>query len=141
VRKHYIDAISTPLYPFGYGLSYTSFAYSDLKVKSRSLKKDDTLSVNVKVTNSGDCDGREITQLYVRDLVGSVTRPVKELKAFEKVFLKAGETKELTLTVPVQNLAFTDINYKQTVEAGDFKVFVGTSSEDCLEEDFAVIDS
>ncbi len=101
-RSNYLDVSNDPVYPFGYGLSYTSFSYSDVKLSSISLKGNQTLSVSVTVTNTGKYDGKEVVQLYIRDVVGSVTRPVKELKGFQKIELKAGESQKLLLsTLPL----------------------------------------
>jgi beta-glucosidase len=125
-----------PLYPFGYGLSYTTFKYSDLKLDKPKLSANSTLTVLVTLTNTGKYDGAEIAQLYVRDMVGSITRPVKELKGFQKVFLKAGESKTLTFKLTATDLAFYNSDLKFKSELGDFKVFVGTSSADVLEASF-----
>ena len=105
-RSFYLDAGSSPLFPFGYGLSYTTFEYSDLKLSSDKLTAHDTLSVSVTLKNTGKYDGTEVVQLYVQDKVGSVTRPVKELKRFQRVTLKAGESAQVSLALPVTELAF-----------------------------------
>lgn len=94
-RSNYLDVCNTPLYPFGYGLSYTTFDYAQVKLNSQNMSKNGSIGVSVDVTNSGNYDGKEVIQLYIRDLVGSVTRPVKELKGFQKVSFKKGETRPL----------------------------------------------
>lgn len=136
--SYYLDIGSKPLYPFGYGLSYTTFEYADLKIVNEKLGKEDTLSITVKVKNTGLYDGTEIVQLYVTDLVGSVTRPVKELKAFERVNVKKGEEKTVSFIVPVADLAFWNIEMRKIVEPGKFKLTVGTNSETGIETYFEV---
>jgi beta-glucosidase len=121
---------STPLYAFGHGLSYTSFAYSDLSLSQSEIAPDGTLDVSVKITNTGSRDGVEIVQLYLRDVYSQVTRPVKELKDFARVPLKAGESKTVTFRVTPDKLAFYDIKMRKIVEPGEFVVMVGPSSED-----------
>jgi len=138
--SYYLDLENTPLYPFGFGLSYTTFDYSNLSLNKNKIKKDESLKVSVDVKNSGSMDGEEVVQLYIRDLVGSVTRPVKELKDFTKIFLKAGESKRVKFTITPEKLKFYDINMNFVVEPGDFKVFVGTNSVDVKEASFSVVD-
>ncbi len=121
---------STPLYPFGYGLSYTTYKYSDLRLSASTVSPDDSLKATVTITNTGDRDGVEIAQMYLRDCVSSVARPVKELKGFERVALRAGESKDVTFDITPDRLAFYDIDMKRIVEPGDFEVMVGGSSED-----------
>lgn len=135
----YLDIPNTPLYPFGYGLSYTYFTYSNLKLNKPQYTMDEQIDVTVTVTNSGDMKGEEVVQLYIRDLVGSVTRPVKELKAFEKIALAPGESQQVNFTLSKDDLAFYTRNMEFKAEPGDFKVFVGTNSEDCLEADFKLV--
>jgi len=137
--SNYVDVSNDPLYPFGYGLSYTTFKYSDLKLDKQKLSVNSTLSISVTLTNTGKYDGAEVAQLYVRDMVGSITRPVKELKGFQKVFLKAGESKTLTFKLTAADLAFYNSDLKFKAELGDFKVFVGTSSASVLETSFELI--
>lgn len=134
--SHYSDVEKTPLYPFGHGLSYTTFKYSDLKVNQTSFSIGDEVKIAVKVSNTGKLNGKEVVQLYIRDLVASITRPVKELKGFELVELKAGETKTINFTLNKEILGFYDNEGKFIVEPGDFKVFVGGSSITVLEADF-----
>lgn len=121
---------STPLYPFGHGLSYTTYKYDDLKLAQKEITKDGTVDVSVKVTNTGDRDGVEIVQLYIRDKFSSVTRPVKELKDFARVSLKAGESQVVNFKITPDKLAFYDKKMKKIVEPGEFIVMVGASSDD-----------
>lgn len=139
-RSFYLDAGNSPLFPFGYGLSYTNFEYSDLKLASDKLTVDGEVNVSVNLKNAGKYDGTEVVQLYVQDKVGSVTRPVKELKAFQRVELKAGESKTVTFTLPVSDLAFWRYDMTYGVEPGDFKLWVGTNSAEGLSADFSVLD-
>lgn len=136
----YNDFSNEPLYPFGYGLSYTTFEYSNLVLDKKQIKKDESLKVSVDVKNTGKYEGAEIVQLYIRDLVGSVTRPVKELKDFVKINLKPGETKKVEFTITPDKLKFYDINMNYVIEPGDFKIFVGKNSVDVLEDSFQVIE-
>lgn len=129
-RSNYLDVSNDPVYPFGYGLSYTSFAYSDIKLSSASLKGKQTLTASVTVTNTGKYDGKEVVQLYIRDVVGSVTRPVKELKGFQKVELKAGETKTVSFSITPEDLKFYNYDLKFDWEAGDFEIMIGGNSRD-----------
>lgn len=137
--SYYMDLENSPLYPFGYGLSYTTFEYSNPVLSKSSIKKDESLTVTVDVKNSGKVEGKEVVQLYIRDLVGSVTRPVKELKDFIKISLKPGETRKVTFTITPEKLKFYDINMNYVVEPGDFKVFVGTNSVDVKDASFTVV--
>jgi beta-glucosidase len=136
----YLDFDNTPLYPFGYGLSYTTFEYSNPVVDKSQIKKEDSLKVTIDVKNTGNYEGKEVVQLYIRDLVGSVTRPVKELKDFAKISLKPGETKKVEFTIMPEKLKFYDINMNYIVEPGDFKIFIGGNSVDVKETSFTVID-
>jgi len=137
-RSNYLDVSNDPLFPFGYGLSYTTFDYKNLKLSDSSLTANGQLKVSVEVTNSGNYDGAEVVQLYIRDLVGSVTRPVKELKGFQKIFLKKGETRNVEFTLTEKGLRFYNSELKFVSEPGDFKVFVGTSSANTLEAGFVL---
>jgi len=137
-RSNYLDVPNEPLYPFGYGLSYTTFDYKNLKLSDSGLTTEGQIKVSVEVTNSGDFDGAEVVQLYIRDIVGSVTRPVKELKGFQKVFLKKGETRTIEFTLTEKDLRFYNSDLQFVSEPGDFKVFVGTSSAKTLEAGFAL---
>ncbi|MBF8148581.1 beta-glucosidase BglX [Winogradskyella sp. F6397] len=136
--SHYSDVENTPLYPFGHGLSYTNFSYSDLEINGNTFALEDDVNVSVNVTNTGTIDGKEVVQLYIRDLVGSITRPVKELKGFELVEIKAGETKTINFTLNKETLGFYNNNGDFIIEPGDFKVFVGGSSITALETDFVL---
>ena len=127
-RANYMDECNTPLYPFGYGLSYTSFTYSEPRVSKERPKGNDKLQVSVDVSNTGSYDGAEVVQLYVRDLVGSNTRPVKELKGFEKVLLKKGETKTVTFSLTPEDLKFYDHKLNYEWEEGEFDIMLGTNS-------------
>ncbi len=129
-RSNYLDVSNDPVYPFGYGLSYTNFTYGDLKLSNTSLKGNQTLKASVDVTNSGNVDGEEVVQLYIRDLVGSITRPVKELKGFQKIFLKAGETKTVTFNITPEELKFYNSELKYDWEPGDFIIMIGGNSRD-----------
>lgn len=126
--SYYLDSGYGPLFPFGYGLSYTTFEYSDLTLDSREYTAADTIKVKVTLKNSGEYTGTEVAQLYVRDLVGSIARPVKELKGFLRVALNAGESKVVDLSLPVSALAFWNINNEYIVEPGDFQLWVATDS-------------
>ena len=126
--SYYLDYGAYPLFPFGYGLSFTNFAYSDISLDRETYPADGTLTVSFTLTNTGDRDGTEVVQVYVRDLVGSVTRPVKELKAFERVALKAGESRSLTVQIPVAELAFYGLDGERKVESGDFQLWVAGDS-------------
>lgn len=138
--SYYLDAGFDPLFPFGFGLSYTTFKYENLKIEKSNLLATDTLKVTVELTNSGKFDATEVTQLYVTDLVGSITRPVKELKRFDRIHLKAGETKTVTMNLPISELAFYGIDMKKMVEPGDFQILMGGSSESGLKAKFQVIE-
>ena len=135
--SHYIDSENSPLFPFGHGLSYTTFEYSDLKLSADTFTKGGNIKVSVNLTNTGDVTGKEVVQLYIRDIVGSIIRPLKELKGFELVELQAGETKTISFTIDEETIQFFTANRKWEAEAGDFKVFVGGSSYTSLEADFA----
>ena len=129
-RSNYLDVSNDPVYPFGYGLSYTSFAYSDISLSSTSLKGNQKLTATVTVTNNGKYEGKEVVQLYIRDVVGSVTRPVKELKGFQKISLKPGESKAVTFTITPEDLKFYNYDLKFDWEAGDFQIMIGTNSKE-----------
>ncbi len=130
-RRGYLFDDVTPLYAFGYGLSYTSFEFRNLRLEEGTIARDGSTSVLVDVTNTGERAGSEVVQMYIRDLVSSVTRPVKELKGFEKVFLPPGETKTVALKITPESLAFYDVDLNYVVEPGKFEIMVGSSSRDC----------
>lgn len=138
--SRYLDSPNSPLYPFGYGLSYTTFLYSNLKVSSPSVKKNQSITVSVEVENTGRRSGEEIVQLYIRDDVATVTRPVKELKGFTKVSLNPGEKKSMEFTLTPDDLAFYNLEMKKVVEPGTFTVFTGGNSVDCIEAKFEVVE-
>ncbi len=129
-RSNYLDVSNDPLYPFGYGLSYTNFSYSDIKLSSTSLKGNQALTASITVTNTGKYDGKEVVQLYIRDVVGSVTRPVKELKGFQKIDLKAGETKTVSFSITPNDLKFYNYDLKYDWEPGEFQIMIGGNSRD-----------
>lgn len=135
-RSNYLDVSNDPLYPFGYGLSYTTFAFSDIKLSSNTMVKGQPITATVTLTNTGKYDGKEVVQLYIRDMVASITRPVKELKGFQKVFLKAGESKTVQFTIVENDLKFYNSDLKFVAEPGDFKLFIGPNVRDVKETDF-----
>ena len=129
-RSNYLDVSNDPLYPFGFGLSYTTFSYSDIKISNSSLKGNQTLTASVTVSNAGKVNGKEVVQLYIRDMIGSIARPVKELKGFQKIDLKAGETKTVTFSITPADLKFYNSDLKYDWEAGDFQIMIGSNSKD-----------
>ena len=138
-RSNYLDVSNEPLFPFGYGLSYTSFTYSDVKLSSNTISKTGSITATVTLKNSGSKDGSEVVQLYTRDMVGTITRPVKELKGFKKIFLKAGESKTVSFSISAQDLKFYNSDLKFVAEPGDFKVFIGGNSRDVKEAAFKLL--
>jgi beta-glucosidase len=138
-RSDYLDELNSPLFPFGFGLSYTTFTYHDLQVETPTVGLNDTLTVTATITNTGNRPGDEIVQLYVRDLVGSVTRPVKELKGFQRILLEPGQSQAVRFEVAVQQLGFHGLDMKYVVEPGGFKVWVGPDSTEGLEGEFTVV--
>jgi beta-glucosidase len=138
--SHFLDIPNEPVFPFGFGLSYTTFEYSDLKLDKTTMKMTGSINISLTVKNTGKYDGEEVVQLYVRDLVGSVIRPVKELKGFKKRMIKAGETADITFSLKATDLAFFTKDMSFKAEPGDFKVFVGTNSVDCKEASFSLTD-
>lgn len=129
-RSNYLDVPNDPLYPFGFGLSYTHFEYSDISLSATSLKGNQQLKASVTVTNKGPYDGKEVVQLYIRDRVGSVTRPVKELKGFQKVMLKAGESRKIEFAISTELLKFYNYELKHVWEPGEFDIMIGGNSRD-----------
>ncbi len=127
-RSNYLDVSNEPVYPFGYGLSYTNFTYSDFKISSTHLKKGQSLDAAITITNSGKYDGKEIVQLYIRDIVGSITRPVKELKGFQKIDLKAGASTTIHFKIGEELLKFYNSDLKWLAEPGEFNIMVGANS-------------
>lgn len=129
-QSNYLDVRNDPLYPFGYGLSYTTYQYGELKLDSKTMSSDGQITVTIPVTNTGNRDGIEVVQLYIRDVVGSIARPVKELKGFQRLSLKAGETATATFTIDASKLKFYNYDLKEVVEPGEFDVMVGPNSRD-----------
>lgn len=138
-KSRYLDVSNDPLYPFGYGLSYTTFSYSQPQLSKTTISPTETLEVNVDVRNTGSYDGEEVVQLYIQDVAGSITRPVKELKGFQKIFLRKGESKAVTFRITPEDLKFYNNDLQYVLEPGDFKVYVGTSSQDVKAADFKVV--
>lgn len=137
-RSNYLDVDNNPLYPFGYGLSYTTFSYGDISLSNNSFQVGDSITVSVKVTNTGKLEGKEVVQLYTQDLVGSITRPVKELKGFQKISLRPGESKEVSFVLSAEDLKFYNANLEYVTEPGDFNVFIGGNSRDVKEAKFTL---
>lgn len=135
----YDDEYNSPLYPFGYGLSYTTYDYSDLKLTSKVMKNEENIVASVKVKNIGKRVGKETVQWYIRDLYGSYVRPLKELKGYEKIELKPGEEKIVEFKIDYEKLAYYGVNNELKAEKGAFKLFVGSNSVDCLEESFELV--
>lgn len=143
-KKHtskYLDVPNTPLFDFGYGLSYTQFRLSDLRLSAHRVCHDGSLSVSVEVENTGQRAGDELVQLYLRDLAASVTRPVRELKGFERISLQPGERPRIYFWLGPEQLGFINREMRFTVKPGDFKVFVGNSSVGGLEASFTVVEN
>ncbi len=128
-RTNYLDERNEPLFSFGYGLSYTTFTYSNLEISKPKMTAGEKLKVTLKVKNTGNYDGKEVVQLYIRDVVGSVSRPMKELKGFQKIFLKKGEEKQVTFEIGIEDLKFYNSDLQFVAEPGNFEVFVGTNSD------------
>lgn len=137
-RSNYIDIDNDPLYPFGYGKSYTTFEYSDIDLDKSEISGNDSLTASVTITNSGTREGKEIVQLYIRDMVGSTTRPVKELKGFEKISLKPGESRKVTFNITPEMLKFYNYDLEFTSEPGDFEIMIGTNSRDVKKASFTL---
>ena len=135
----YLDSPNTPLYPFGYGLSYTTFNYNNLQIFPTTASIGDTLLASVEVKNSGSVEGDEIVELYIRDEVASVTRPVKELKGFQKINLKPNETKKISFKITPDMLSFYGLDLKKIIEPGKFDVMIGGSSNNVLTKSFDII--
>jgi beta-glucosidase len=137
-RSNYLDVENSPLYPFGYGLSYTNFEYANLKISKESITENEEIEISVDVKNTGNSDGAEVVQLYVRDMVASVTRPVKELKGFKKIFIKNGATETVTFKLSAKDLAFYHQDLQFFAEPGEFMVFVGGNSDAFLSVSFSL---
>jgi beta-glucosidase len=126
----YVDLPNSPKFAFGYGLSYTTFEYSKIKLSKTQMQANEKIEASVTITNTGNYDGEEVVQLYIRDIVASVVRPVKELKGFQKIFLKKGESRQVKFTISIDDLKFYNNELKYAAEAGEFKVMIGSSSTD-----------
>jgi beta-glucosidase len=137
-KSRYIDSSNDPLYPFGYGLSYTTFSISPLTLNAKVMRPTGKLQASVTVSNTGKFDGEEVVQLYIQDIYGSITRPVKELKGFKKIFLKKGESQKVTFDISVNDLKFYNANLGFAAEPGDFNVFVGANSRDVSTAQFTL---
>lgn len=137
-RSNYLDVENDPLLPFGYGLSYTSFSYSNIQLSDNVIKNGKPIKATVTVTNTGNYDGEEVVQMYIYDEVASVTQPVKKLKGFQKIFLKKGESKAVSFTISTEELKFYNSDLKWIAEPGKFKVYIGTSSADTKQADFVL---
>ncbi len=138
-KSNYLDLRNEPLFPFGYGLSYTTFGYSNLKISTVKITPSETLKVSVDVSNTGNFDGKEVVQLYIRDLVGTVTRPVKELKGFQKIAIKKGEKQTITFQISLEDLKFYNSDLQFVAEPGMFEIFVGGNSNAELKATFELV--
>ena len=138
-KSNFLDIPNEPLYPFGYGLSYTSFGFGDVQLSASSAKNGQKIKASITVTNTGKTDGEEVVQLYIRDVVASISRPMKELRGFQKVSLKAGESKTLSFEIGSEQLGFYNSALRWVVEPGDFKILIGPNSRDLKEANFKVI--
>ena len=134
----YTDLLNNPQYPFGHGLSYTDFSYSEISLNKKTIKPGEKLTAAITVTNTGGYDGEETVQLYIQDLFGSVVRPVKELKGFQKVFLNKGESRQISFTITVEDLKFYNDKLQRVYEPGDFKLFIGSGSVRVKESSFTL---
>ena len=137
-RSNYLDVPNSPLFPFGYGLSYTTFQYGDIKLSKNSMTQTDKITASIEVKNTGNFDGEEVVQLYIHDKVGSTARPVKELKGFEKIMLKKGESRTVSFTISVNDLKFYDNNLNYMAEPGEFELMIGTNSEELKKVGFVL---
>jgi beta-glucosidase len=135
-KSNYLDIPNEPLYPFGFGLSYTNYAYGPVTLSGSQVTSGKTINATVTVTNTGKVDGLETVQLYIRDVVGSIARPLKELKGFKQVQLRAGESKQVSFTISSDDLKFYNSNLQLVNEPGDYKVFIGGNSRDLQGADF-----
>jgi beta-glucosidase len=138
-RSNYLDVRNDPLFPFGFGLSYTSFRYSDIQLSKSEMKPGEKISASVTVSNVGNYDGEEVVQMYIWDKVASVTQPVKKLKGFKKIFLKKGESRKVTFTIGEEELKFYNSDLKWVSEPGAFTVYIGTNSQDVKSADFKLL--
>ena len=138
-QSNYLDVRNEPLYPFGYGLSYTSFEYSDITLSSEQMLADGSITASVTVKNTGNYDADEVVQLYIRDIVGSISRPVKELKGFQRIHLKAGESQNVTFTITPDLLKFYDYNLNYVLEEGTFIIMIGSNSRDVKKKTITIL--
>lgn len=138
-KSNYMDVSNEPLFAFGYGLSYTSFSYSNISLNKSIIKPSDKLEIKITVTNTGNYDGEEVVQLYTQQLTASISRPVKELKGFEKIFLKKGESKEVHFTITANDLKFYNSNLKYTYEPSKFNVYIGGNSSTVQQQSFELV--
>lgn len=138
-RSNYLDVSNDPLYVFGYGLSYTHFSYSDITLSRNQMKATDKITATVTVTNTGNYDGEEVVQMYINDPVASITQPVKKLKGFQKIFLRKGESRQVSFAITAEELKFWNTDLKWIAEPGDFKVEIGTNSNEVKEAEFRLI--
>jgi beta-glucosidase len=137
-KSRYLDVSNDPLYPFGFGLSYTTFTYGEIGLSAKEISSQEKITVTCKITNTGAIAGEEVVQLYVQDVVGSVTRPVKELKRFQKIKLMPGESKDVSFTLTSEDLSFYKRDMTWGTEPGQFNVFVGGNSRDVKKTDFVL---
>jgi beta-glucosidase len=128
--SNYLDVSNDPLYPFGYGLSYTNFSYTDISLDKNEMKGNSTINASVTVTNNGNYDGAEVVQVYLNDPVASLTQPVKRLIGFQKIFLKKGESRKLNFMITLNDLSFYNTGLKKIIEPGEFNIYIGTNSRD-----------
>jgi len=136
--SYYLDSGNEPLYPFGYGLSYSKFEYSEINVSAKQVQLGDSITITAMLKNNSNIDGTEISQLYIQDVVGSIIRPIKELKGFQRIFLKANESKEVKFSLSTNDLAFWGLDMKFKAEPGDFNVWIGSDSKTVLKDSFTI---
>jgi len=135
----YIDLPNDPKFPFGYGLSYTSFSYGEIRLSTNAFKQGQVLTASVTLTNTGTRDGKETVQLYLRQLTGSVVRPVKELKGFQQIVLKQGESKKISFDITADMLKFYNDQLRYGAEPGDFTLYIGGNSKDLKQASFRLM--